>query len=165
MITEEFAKEQRLSKNFTLYEFLYSDEATLYGLMHEQMLITTEQIGNAQELCINILQPLRDYLKKPVTINSGFRSLKLNTRIKGAKNSDHLHGKAADIHCNFSEAYNFISNNCKFKQLIIEKDKKERVWIHISYDKLNNKMQRLAYNGERYFSAPKNIYNDYIKDL
>lgn len=43
------------------------------------------------------LQVLRDELKRPITITSGYRSPSHNASVKGAKNSRHLVGDAADI--------------------------------------------------------------------
>ena len=58
-----------------------------------------EVIRNLQNLCIHVLQPLRDTLGAPVYINSGYRSKRLNAKVGGVPNSRHLLGKAADIHC------------------------------------------------------------------
>lgn len=43
------------------------------------------------------LQILRDYTGKSITVNSGYRSVRYNARIGGAKGSFHKLGKAADI--------------------------------------------------------------------
>lgn len=43
------------------------------------------------------LQILRDYLGRPITVNSAYRCPKHNTKIGGSKTSQHLLGKAADI--------------------------------------------------------------------
>ncbi len=43
------------------------------------------------------LQVLRDELGEPIHINSGYRSANYNRKINGAKNSQHVLGKAADI--------------------------------------------------------------------
>jgi uncharacterized protein YcbK (DUF882 family) len=43
------------------------------------------------------LQVLRDELKRPIRISSGYRSPQHNKRVHGAKNSRHLIGDAADI--------------------------------------------------------------------
>jgi len=51
---------------------------------------------NAQELLEN-LQVLRDELDAPVTIISGWRSKEHNDQVGGAKNSQHLYARAADI--------------------------------------------------------------------
>jgi len=43
------------------------------------------------------LQKLREYFNKPIIITSGFRTPYFNALIRGAKNSQHLYGNAADI--------------------------------------------------------------------
>tara|TARA_R110001592_G_scaffold17589_2_gene73937 strand:+ start:286 stop:675 length:390 start_codon:yes stop_codon:yes gene_type:complete len=45
----------------------------------------------------NQLQVLRDELKKPIHINSGYRSEEYNKKIGGVKHSQHIMGRAADI--------------------------------------------------------------------
>lgn len=44
-----------------------------------------------------MLQQIRDHFKKPVVINSGYRTVAYNKKIGGAKYSQHIYGKAADI--------------------------------------------------------------------
>ena len=46
---------------------------------------------------LTILEDLRERFAKPVFIQSGCRCKKRNTRIMGAKKSQHLIGKAADV--------------------------------------------------------------------
>lgn len=43
------------------------------------------------------LELLREIVKHPIRVTSGFRSLELNEMIGGSKNSQHLYGRAADI--------------------------------------------------------------------
>jgi len=51
------------------------------------------------------LQVLRDYLKRPIRITSGYRNPHHNAGIKGAsKNSQHIYGKAVDIQVKNMEA-------------------------------------------------------------
>ena len=45
----------------------------------------------------NQLQVLRDELKKPIHINSAYRSEEYNVSIGGVKSSQHIMGRAADI--------------------------------------------------------------------
>jgi uncharacterized protein YcbK (DUF882 family) len=45
----------------------------------------------------NQLQVLRDELKKPIHINSAYRSEEYNEKVGGVKTSQHIMGKAADI--------------------------------------------------------------------
>ena len=44
-----------------------------------------------------ILQAIRDHFGLPVHINSGTRCAKHNRKVKGARNSQHMLGTAADI--------------------------------------------------------------------
>lgn len=56
-----------------------------------------EAIINLSTLCEHVLDPLRIAFKHPIHVNSGFRSIKVNEAIGGAKNSEHLcmYGSAA----------------------------------------------------------------------
>ena len=40
---------------------------------------------------------MRDYVDKPIKVNSGYRSKKYNASVGGVPKSQHLTGKAADI--------------------------------------------------------------------
>jgi len=58
--------------------------------------VPSEYMDNLQELCNN-LEVLRDYLNSPISITgSGYRTKSHNKKV-GAKNSQHLYAKAADI--------------------------------------------------------------------
>lgn len=50
---------------------------------------------------LNMAQELRDYLGVPIRVNSGYRCKVHNASpaVKGAKNSKHVLGKAADLAC------------------------------------------------------------------
>lgn len=76
----------QLTKNFFISEFQSKDGAKM----------PLDVAKNIQELALN-LQVLRDYLQKPIEITSGYRSPAHNTKIGGAKNSQHIYGRAADI--------------------------------------------------------------------
>ncbi|MGV4534692.1 YcbK family protein [Ornithobacterium rhinotracheale] len=76
----------KLSKDFDLKEFECQDGSTTPAFA----------LKNLRELASN-LQELRNYLGKPIIVNSGYRSVAHNRKIGGKVNSQHLQGKAADI--------------------------------------------------------------------
>lgn len=75
----------QISKNFKLKEFQCKDGSKLVKIDSQ---------------LLNKLQQLRDIIGKPIIINSGFRTPEHNKRVRGAENSFHLQGKAADIQVN-----------------------------------------------------------------
>ena len=76
----------KLTRNFALSEFQCRD-----GSLPED-----ELLENCQELADN-LQVLRDHIGKPINIISGYRPPAYNKKIGGAKRSQHLLARAADI--------------------------------------------------------------------
>lgn len=61
-----------------------------------------------QEEFMSKLQELRNMYGKPITITSGFRSLKHHKEIKKSVGGMHTKGLACDIGCHSDEAYNII---------------------------------------------------------
>ncbi len=89
---------QRLSKNFTLNEFLRSSTAERDEAIAKDQFNPPENIvANLAYLCSTTLQPIRDMLGVPLRITSGYRCPSLNTKIGGSKSSQHMHGQAADV--------------------------------------------------------------------
>jgi len=76
----------KITENFRLSEFNCKDGSEL----------PTALLPNVLDLADN-LQVLRDYLGVPISINSAYRSLEHNRKIKGSTKSQHLLAKAADI--------------------------------------------------------------------
>jgi len=54
---------------------------------------------NMDTTFLSMLDEARGIAKIPFKINSGYRTLKHNTKIHGVANSSHLKGLAVDIHC------------------------------------------------------------------
>ena len=75
----------KLTTNFSLSEFNKRN----YN-------VPTDVLRNLIELAKN-LQVLRDEVKKPIKITSGYRPAELNAKIGGATKSRHITGEAADF--------------------------------------------------------------------
>lgn len=71
-----------VSKNFKVKEFACNDGS-------EAVFISPE--------LVTILQKIRTYFGKPVTINSAYRTPTYNKKVGGATYSQHIYGTAADI--------------------------------------------------------------------
>ena len=122
-------KQKRLSKDFCLEEFERSETAKRIGIRN---IAPAKARKNLAHLCTHVLQPLRDALKSPLTISSGYRSAALNRAVGGVCNSQHRLGEAADIFC--SQPHKWVEillkNNIPFDQVILYP---HRHFIHISY--------------------------------
>jgi len=76
----------KLTPNFSLHEFSCRDSTV----------VPEEFMENVQQLAEN-LQVLRDEIGIPIRVISGYRSPKYNRKIGGARRSQHMVAKAADI--------------------------------------------------------------------
>lgn len=124
--------------NFTMSELIHSDTAKKYGI--DNMPYNAEVLDNLLLLIANVLQPLRDYVNRPIIINSGYRSFSLNAKVGGVINSQHLTGQAADFTIKgltVKQTMELVKKSgVPFDQLIDEK-----TWVHISYNKTKNRKQ------------------------
>ena len=131
----------KLSKNFSLAELTKSQAALRLGLDNSPTPLVVQSL---EQLCINVLQPVRDYFG-PVIISSGYRSERLNWAIGGSNTSQHCFGQAADFECPGNSNYDvaaWISKNLPFDQLILEfytAGNPSSGWIHVSWknDQIN----------------------------
>ena len=124
----------KLSKNFTLEELIRSNTAERMGI--DNVPKDEKVVENLRSLCLEVLQPLRDYVGAPVHINSGYRCPELNMVVGGVKNSQHCRGEAADIRIvspkQGREWAAWIEDNCRFDQMLLERNKNGAVWLHVS---------------------------------
>lgn len=126
----------QLSRHFRLSEFTKSETAQAEGIDNTP---SAEEVAHLRDLAFSLLEPIRDYVKEPVYISSGFRSSELNARVGGVYNSQHTQGKAADIYLKsrkHESLYNFIVRHLTFDQCILYP-----TFIHISYNRHNNRRE------------------------
>ena len=142
----------KLSDNFSLYEFTKSQTAIRHNIDNTP---TEKQIFNLRNLCVHVLQPVRNNFLQPVIISSGFRCAELNIKIGGSIKSQHVQGQAADIEVvgvDNSHLSDFINDNLKFDQLILEfydGVDPHSGWVHVSYSTENNRLKYMeAYKNE-----------------
>jgi len=146
-----------LSKNLTLKEVIKSNTATRLGIDNT---LTSEHLENLKVLAEELFQPLRDIIKYPIYISSGYRSKALNQAINGSENSSHCKGQAIDIDMDISGTDNVtnwdifctIKEELDFDTLIHEYGELgEPDWVHVSYvsDKLNRNRVLRAYKDKK----------------
>ena len=136
-----------LSQHFVLGEFLKSATATKYNINNTPLKC---HIMRLQNLAVRSLEPIRQHLKLPIQVTSGFRCPELNERVKGVPTSQHMKGEAADLtipvkHRPFSVTNDeqaarlllmYAKQYADYDQLILEhytaSDGRKVWWLHIS---------------------------------
>lgn len=147
-----------LSPHFTYEEFTHSDYAKKHGINND---MGQTEYYNAERLCLDVLEPIRDELGMPINITSGYRCKQLNDAIGGSKTSQHCDMTAADIHCkDMDKLWNVIidmikSGEIECGQLINEFNLQ---WLHISLPtrgKLNEVLKATKKNGKTIYTIVK----------
>lgn len=100
-------------------------------------------VENLRALCVNVLEPLRVAMGKPMRVNSGYRSDAVNRAVGGSTTSQHSTGEAADIEFdgfdNLALAKKIVAMKLPFDQLICEflvAGDPNGGWIHVSHKRL-----------------------------
>ena len=134
-----------ISKNFSYHEFEHSDIAKEERITNA---ITSVEIRDSiKDLVDNLLQPLRDAVKKPLKISSGYRCPQLNSHYKigGSPTSQHVKGEAADVWCATMTPYELackvIELGLKYDQMILYPG-----FVHLSYKKSGAQRMQILYN-------------------
>jgi hypothetical protein len=130
---------RQLTQHFTLEEFCISQEAVRSGIDNTP---SPEVVANLLRLA-KMLEKVRELLKKPIHISSGYRSLALNARIGGSPKSAHLDGRAADFICpEFGTPYvvakKIAAARLGYDQMIHEYGR----WVHLAVPHAQEKAQR-----------------------
>lgn len=125
-----------LSAHFSLEELTRTDT----GLPNEP---AVEQGEALVILADTILEPMRRIVG-PLEPKSGFRCPAVNAKVGGAKNSQHLEGKAADVvplRMPLEQAFQAVkASSIPFDQLIIEPG-----WLHVSWSEKPRRQTLRAY--------------------
>jgi hypothetical protein len=117
-----------LTPNFSLEELTHSEIAERQGLDNTP----DEKIKANLVRLARFLEEVRVVLKRPIMVNSAYRSPAVNQAIGSKPNSQHCLGCAADIKVAGLTPDNIIKEllktNLEYDQLIREFDS----WVHIS---------------------------------
>lgn len=120
-----------LSPHFTLAEMTRSATASRRGLDNTP---SPAVIAALKGLCENVLEPVRLHFGRPVIVTSGYRSPEVNRAARGARNSQHTRGQAADFTVpgvGNLDLCQWIMRNLNYDQLIYEFG--EAGWVHCSW--------------------------------
>ena len=131
----------QLSPHFTYEELVFSEVAVRKGIANVP---NPEQANNLMRLASQLLEPARVVLGAPIHINSGFRSLAVNSLIGGSPTSAHMDGCAADIvpiGLQLQNSFDALRTNLRgYDQIIIECNS----WIHIALPRVGAKPRMVA---------------------
>jgi putative chitinase len=134
-----------LSRHFTLTELTVTDtdEDNTPSATALKRLTTTARH----------MEAIRALLRKPIVVNSGYRSPAVNKAVGGSLTSAHALGYAVDFVCPaFGEPIAICraikASKIEFDQLILEGN----LWVHISFDP-RMRQQILTYLGSRYVAG------------
>lgn len=114
--------------------------------------------ANVRALVEQVLDPVREELGMPITVNSGYRCEKHNVAVGGAVRSQHLTGEAADVApvqgsgFTVQDLADAIKANGRFDQMIVYPG-----FIHVSYKRngQNRKQVLRSLGNGRYQTASK----------
>ena len=120
----------KLSEHFTLEELTFSATAQRKQIDNEP---PAEVLENMKRLAAGLEEVRAALGNKPMRINSGYRSPKLNRAVGGARLSAHMAGYAADFVCpDFGSPLKIVkalaATGIQFDKLI-----QEGTWVHISF--------------------------------
>ena len=103
---------------------------------------TLQAVSNTKALVENVLDPARERLGRPITVNSGYRCPKHNAAVGGVTNSQHMKGEAADIRC---------SDIRRLKQIIIDNGRYDQLidygtFLHVSWKRNGGNRRQIIDN-------------------
>lgn len=116
-----------VSRNFDYKEFEVTD---IERLKIANMIRTVPVRDSIYALVNEVLQPLRDAWKAPLSINSGYRCEAVNKAVDGSPTSQHLKGEAADVCPSFCRNDSSVSEERVFALAQTAKE------LHLPFDQM-----------------------------
>ena len=133
----------KIAEHFTIKELVDTSYADLQA---ENIYYALDRFNDLTRLA-QFCERVRSILNVPMNITSGVRCPKLNKKVGGTDNSDHIKLLAVDFvpsKIKLKTAFDKIRrSNLDYKQLILEKN----TWIHIS---IGDKRENMTYDGKKY---------------
>jgi hypothetical protein len=143
-----------LSTHFTLEELIHCDLAVRRGLDNTP---NADSIENLKVLT-GYLEQIRELLKVPIIITSGYRALKVNVAVGGQQFSAHTRGEAADfIAPQFGTPKEIAMTIVNHDRIDYDQIIFEGAWVHFA---INTRMRRQALTA--HFQGGKATYTDGI---
>jgi zinc D-Ala-D-Ala carboxypeptidase len=137
---------EKISQHISYKEATLSQTATRKDIDNTP---SEEILERMRAVAENIFEPLRANVGGPITINSFYRSIMLNTAIGSDDSSQHTRGEAIDIddtlgNMSNKDMFTFIKDELDFDQLIWEfGDDENPAWVHVSYVSPENNRRRI----------------------
>ena len=126
----------RISEHVSLKEGIKSHTATRLNINNVP---SDLDLINMKTIADEVFEPLREFVGGPISINSFYRSPKLNSAIGGSTSSQHCIGCALDIDDTYgyktnAEMFEYIKCNLDYDQMIWEFGNDTNPdWVHVSY--------------------------------
>lgn len=144
----------KVSPHFTALELTRSDYALRHGIPNDP---PASARANLRRLCLEILEPLREWARMPVVISSGYRCPIVNDAIGSTPLSAHIDGRAADLTVPglpLLEVFDqIIRADWPVDQVILEHSS----WVHVAIARDGAKPRRQALVKEH--GRPYTLFN------
>lgn len=134
------------SEFFTLAELTRSETAARHKIDNTP---NKAVIDNLQYGVDMVLDPLRRLYRKPIRINSAYRSPQLNKLVGGVPNSWHQDGNAADIHISSTKEakilFSYLQKLPSVDTVLFEHSKTAQ-WLHVQWNRTRTPRHHYNFN-------------------
>ena len=131
----------KLSKFFTLAELTTSQYATRKGISN----IPTGQAMTNLVYTASKMDEVRNLLRFPVYVSSGYRCEEVNKAVGGSKTSSHVLGEAVDFVCPGFGTPQEVFDALRKSPLRYDQIINEGSWVHLGFGKQLRHEQKIAH--------------------